>query len=112
MERVIVQTHEFLRQLSVFPSAEELLMVIEKEVLEELKKAAQEREFLPGTGGMSKLRVALEGHGKRSSVRVIYLDFPAKEVVYLLMVYSKNRQENISKSQKGALKKKSKEFKS
>jgi len=45
-------------------------------------------------------------------LRVIYLDFPAKEVVYLLMVYSKNRQENISRSQKGALKKKSKEFKS
>jgi len=47
---VIVQTHEFLRQLSVLSSAEELLMIIEKEVLEELKKPPKNASSCLGQG--------------------------------------------------------------
>src|SRR3954463_13812278 len=50
----------------------------------------------PGTGGCRKLRWAAKGHGKRGGARIIYLYVAANGVIWLLSIYAKNEDENIS----------------
>jgi len=57
-----------------------------------------------GTGGVRKIRIALEGRGKSGGARVLYVDFIAKSVVGLLYVYSKSEKENISDNERRILK--------
>ena len=64
----------------------------------------QEGEVIQGTGGARKMRIQLEGRGKRGGGRVIYLDVFEKEKLYLLFAYPKNIQENLTSEQKKAIK--------
>lgn len=49
-----------------------------------------------GTGGVRKMRFAFEGRGKSGSMRVIYVDFEVYEKLYLVDVFPKSTQENLS----------------
>ena len=60
-------------------------------------------DVIQGTGGARKLRIQLEGRGKRGGGRVIYLDVFEKEKLYLLFAYPKNVQENLTEEQKAAI---------
>jgi hypothetical protein len=53
-------------------------------------------DVMPETGGVRKVRWARQGSGKRGGVRVIYFYDDADRPLYLLMVYAKARQENLS----------------
>ena len=53
---------------------------------------------IPGTNGLRKLRIAFPNRGKSGSGRVCYVDFVEAEVTYLITIYAKNEQENISKA--------------
>lgn len=68
-----------------------------------LLKNPQMGDVIEGTGGARKLRVQLEGRGKRSGGRVIYLDVFEQENLYLLFAYPKNVQENLTPEQKKAI---------
>ena len=76
--------------------------------LEELEKVLLENpqigDVIEGTGGARKLRIQLEGRGKRGGGRVIYLDVYEKENLYLLFAYPKNVQEDLSPAQKRSIK--------
>ena len=113
MERAFIQTEEFSDQLKDLPHPDELLLQIEQEILRDLLRPAEKRDVLVGTGGFAKVRVPLksERRGKSGSVRVIYIDCPASGLVIMVMLYRKNRMENISAAGREALKKKAKEFK-
>ena len=50
-----------------------------------------------------KLRIQLEGRGKRGGARVIYIDILTKERLYLLFAYPKNVQEDLTSEQKKQL---------
>jgi hypothetical protein len=63
------------------------------------------RDIIEGTGGLRKLRVAGKGKGKSGGYRVIYLDLPDRQKTFLLDIYSKGDQENITPEDKIALKK-------
>ena len=62
--------------------------------------------IIEGTGGASKVRYALKskGKGKSGGIRVIYIDLEKYEKVYLLTCYPKSKQDNLSDSQKAAIK--------
>ena len=60
--------------------------------------------LIPGTGGLRKLRWALRGKGKRGGLRVIYYWGSAEDVIYMLFLYPKNRQENLTADQLRRLK--------
>lgn len=61
-------------------------------------------DVIQGTGGARKMRIQLEGRGKSSGGRVIYLDVFEKEKLYFLFAYPKKIQENLTDEQKQAIK--------
>jgi hypothetical protein len=64
----------------------------------------QASPVIQGTGGVRKMRVALEGRGKSGGARVLYVDFVMNGAVGLLYAYPKSRKDNIDESEKRILK--------
>ena len=56
-------------------------------------------EIIQRTGGLRKLRWKLPHAGKRGGLRVIYYWDKPSEVVYMLWVYRKSRQEDLTPRQ-------------
>ena len=54
---------------------------------------------MPGSGGLRKLRWRLPGRGKRGGARLIYYWNRAAERVYLLFLYPKNVQADLTPAQ-------------
>ncbi|MCB0213221.1 MAG: type II toxin-antitoxin system RelE/ParE family toxin [Anaerolineae bacterium] len=57
---------------------------------------AEDHPIIPGTGGARKARMKAKGQGKRGGYRVIYYFLSAENKVWLITVYDKVRQENLS----------------
>ena len=53
-------------------------------------------DIIPGTGGIRKLRWAMEGRGKRGGARVIHFFHNRTMPLFLLAIYAKNQQEDLS----------------
>jgi len=58
-----------------------------------------------GGGGLRKIRWRVKGRGKRGTLRVIYYWVPSDETIYMLLVYEKSDQENLTPTQARALRK-------
>ena len=54
---------------------------------------------IPGSGGLRKMRWALPGRGKSGGARIIYYWFVAESVIFLLSMYAKNEQADLSPQQ-------------
>ena len=54
---------------------------------------------IAGAGGARKIRWARAGSGKRGGVRVIYYWAPTETAFYMLLVYAKNEQGDLTPSQ-------------
>ncbi len=64
------------------------------------------------TGGICKVRAQLEENkGKSSGARVCYVDFTEFETIYLILVFAKKDQDNLTQSEKNQLKRYVKELK-
>ena len=61
-------------------------------------------DLIPGGGGLRKVRWSMPGKGKRGGIRVIYYWVVSKDLVYLLLLYKKARQENLTPDQLAVLK--------
>ncbi len=61
--------------------------------------------IMQGTGGLRKVRFAVDNRGKSHSIRVCYVDFEEFELTYLITVYKKNEQENLTGEQKNTIRK-------
>ena len=62
-------------------------------------------DVIPETGGVRKVRWTRAGSGKRGGTRVIYFYHDVGRPLYLLMVYAKARQENLTGEEKKAVRK-------
>ncbi|MEO8367878.1 MAG: type II toxin-antitoxin system RelE/ParE family toxin [Candidatus Solibacter sp.] len=60
---------------------------------------------IPGTGGVRKARWARAGRGKSGGVRVIYYYFVRDGEVYMLAVYAKGDQADLSATEKVGVRK-------
>jgi hypothetical protein len=60
-------------------------------------------DLIPDTGGVRKVRWGRAGGGKRGGVRVITFFHDIGRPLYLLMVYAKGRQEDLSADEKRAV---------
>ena len=56
-------------------------------------------DLIPGSGGLRKFRWSLPGKGKRGGARVIYYWQRGSEVIYMLFIYAKSRQEDLTREQ-------------
>lgn len=69
-----------------------------------LLKDPKTGDTISGTGGLRKIRIPMDNIGKRSGGRVIYVDIEIKECIYLLNVYAKNEQIDLTEKEKRMLK--------
>ncbi|MDY4028439.1 MAG: type II toxin-antitoxin system RelE/ParE family toxin [Butyrivibrio crossotus] len=70
-----------------------------------LLKYPKTGKTIVGTGGLRKIRIPIEDTGKRGGGRVIYVDIELKECIYLIDVYAKNEQTDLTEKEKKMLKK-------
>ena len=62
-------------------------------------------DLITGSGGLRKVRWKREGGGKSGGVRVIYYWMVSDEQLWMLYIYPKGKQENLTKEQLATLKK-------
>lgn len=60
-------------------------------------------DLLEGTGGIRKVRFAVQGRGKSGGVRVIYYFHSEKLPIFLLAIFAKNEKDNLSKAERNEL---------
>lgn len=65
----------------------------------ELLERPDSGDLIPKGKGLRKIRWSAGGHGKRGGARVIYYWITAENVIYLLLAYKKNKQENLTPQQ-------------
>jgi hypothetical protein len=103
-ERRVVEVTGFSRKIDQFLSERKVL----KEDFDNLKKSlAKDPEggaLIPGTGGVRKIRLKSATKGKRGGFRVCYFDDPERGELFLLKIYPKNEQEDLSADEKKLLK--------
>ena len=101
MEREYVETKIFSAGWKQLGQSEEELRLLQNF----LTKQPELGVVIQGTGGLRKLRWARERaqSGKRGGLRVIYLDVPTKERIFLILVYGKNEKEDLGEMEKREL---------
>lgn len=96
----IIETSVFTRQIKELISDEEY---------GELQFALIQRpdmgDLIPHSGGIRKVRWAGSGRGKRGGIRVIYYWQVSEDQIYMLLVYAKNAQDNMTPTQQKILRK-------
>ena len=60
-------------------------------------------DFMPGTGGVRKIRWARRGVGKRGGVRVVYYYHNESMPLFLLSLYSKSEKSDLRPKEKKAI---------
>lgn len=96
---VIIETRIFTRRIKKLMSDDEY-----RALQETLVNRPGMGDIVQGTGGLRKVRWRQEGHGKSGGVRVIYYWMTKDEQLYMLYVYAKSKQEDLTAEQKKALK--------
>ncbi|MGO9123106.1 MAG: type II toxin-antitoxin system RelE/ParE family toxin [Desulfomonilaceae bacterium] len=97
---VFVETPIFARQVQDFLSEDQY-----RELQEKLRKHPDAGSKIKGSGGLRKLRWAIERRGKRGGVRVIYYWVVAQNRIFMIYMYPKSKQDDLSPEQLKALKK-------
>src|SRR5260221_8993977 len=88
----VVETPEFISAISgLMDHAERMLLI------DYLAYNPAAGDLIPGTGGVRKLRWALEGRGTRSGARVIYYYHSASLPLFALTAYAKNERADLSR---------------
>src|SRR5437868_2036435 len=94
----VVETAEFLADVEDVLSEDE-----HDALILYLAQRPDAGDLIPETGGLRKLRWAAKGRGKRGGSRVIYyfhnLDIP----LFLMAIFAKNVQADLSPRQRNAL---------
>jgi mRNA-degrading endonuclease RelE of RelBE toxin-antitoxin system len=99
MQPTIIATSRYER------NAKRLLGQKERAALQDAIAANPElHPIVPGTGGVRKARWGREGKGKSGGVRVIYYYWVSDDEVYLLYIYAKNKQADLSAADRKAAK--------
>ncbi|MEM6427669.1 MAG: type II toxin-antitoxin system RelE/ParE family toxin [Deinococcota bacterium] len=95
-----IETDDFTRQANKLLDDRGLRLVQNEIAIDPLRG-----NIIQGTGGARKLRVALpsQGKGKRGGARVVYYYQTKQGKVYLLDLYSKSQQDDLSEARKREL---------
>ncbi|MAO29119.1 MAG: hypothetical protein CL595_02465 [Alteromonas sp.] len=97
---VIIETPIFTKLIKELMSDDEY-----KDLQEALVNRPDRGSLIKNSGGLRKIRWALEGRGKSGGARVIYYWMTDSDQLYMLWAYPKNVQDNLTDIQLKALKK-------
>jgi hypothetical protein len=89
----VVETPEFLAATQRIMDEEERGALVDY-----LARNPLAGDLIPGTGGVRKLRWALEGRGKRGGARVVYYCHNDAMPIFALTVYAKNERADLSQA--------------
>lgn len=96
----VAETPLFSRQvLDVWNDAER------EAFIDFIARNPEQGDLIPETGGVRKIRWARPGSGKRGGARVIYFYHSSDRPLYLLLIYAKARQENLTAEEKKVVRK-------
>ena len=95
---VIVETPIFTKLISQIMSDDEY-----KELQEALIIKPDLGVVIKNSGGLRKVRWSVDGRGKRGGVRIIYYWMTENEQLYMMYIFPKNTQENLTDAQTKAL---------
>ena len=56
-------------------------------------------KIIPGSGGLRKIRWKIGGSGKRGGLRLIYFWDVLEDRIYMLLIYKKSKQEDLTPNQ-------------
>jgi hypothetical protein len=95
----VVETPEFLSAMrKIMTDAERMLLV------DYLAYNPMAGGVIQGTGGVRKLRWALEGRGKSGGARVIYFFHDAEMPIFALTAYAKNDRSDLNQQDRNDFK--------
>jgi hypothetical protein len=96
----VVETPLFLRKAAGLMTEEE-----RAEMVVFVGANPEGGDVVPGTGGVRKLRWATRGRGKRGALRLIYCFHGEEFPVFLLTIYGKSQQANLTRAERNEMKK-------
>ena len=94
----IVEFPAFLNQVGKCIEPDE-----RNDLIDYLARNPEAGDEITGTGGVRKLRQGGKGKGKRGGLRVIYYFYNDTAPVFLLTVYGKGEQDDLTSEQKKTL---------
>lgn len=100
MKRTFIEVPIFTKKWKELGLTDENLRDLQNILLENPKTG----DAIQGTGGLRKIRIPLDQHGKRGGGRVIYVDIELKETIYFINVYAKNEKDDLTEEEKKAFK--------
>jgi len=95
-----IETPKFTELLQRFGIKDELL----RELQIELTIKPDKGNIYPGTGGIRKIRMKKIGGGKSGGYRVLYYWKLATDFIYMIFVFPKKVQADLTSNQKQVLK--------
>ena len=101
MKREFIETPSFTKKWFALGFTDDDLAELQQFLL----KNPEAGDIMVGTGGLKKIRFAFQGRGKSGSSRVCYVDFATFAKTYLIQVFSKEEQSNLTDAEKNAVKK-------
>lgn len=96
----IIETHIFTEKICDILTDDEY-----NELQNYLVKEPTSGDIIKGSGGLRKLRWKLKRSGKSGGIRNIYYYIQDKQQIYMIYVYQKNRQADLTQKQIRLLKK-------
>jgi len=94
----IIETQQFIGKTDKVMSAAE-----KDELIDFIARNPKEGDVISGTGGVRKLRFAIQGKGRRGGLRVIYYYYDERNPVLLLTVFGKNEKSDLTGKEKNIL---------
>ena len=90
----IAEVPEYIRQAEKLLTAEE-----RQDIVSYLAAHPKSGDLIEGTGGIRKMRWGRGGRGKSGGVRVIYYHHSEVMPLYLLALFAKNEQDDLTPAQ-------------
>lgn len=104
MKRQIVQAEDFTNEIEDLIKKRKLSKKDFDDFKNDLAQNPEQGDIISGTGGIRKTRLKSVSKGKRGGFRVCYLDVEDRLILFLLFIYAKSDQENLSPAEKVELK--------
>lgn len=104
MKRCIIQTTSFTRKIKDLLKKRKLLSNDFELFKHKLANNPETGDLISGTSGIRKTRLKSSTKGTSGGFRVCYFYHAQQEKIFLILVYQKNEQENLTIEEKKVLK--------